>query len=56
MFLEDDTNKLIEFLEKYVKHPSKDMLYRIEDSNLIPSDLLAHMLRDALKGNDFFCL
>ncbi len=55
-FLEDDTNKLIEFLEKYVKHPSKDMLYRIEDSNLIPSNLLAHMLRDALKENDFFCL
>lgn len=53
-FLEDDANKLIEFIEKYVKHPSSDMLYRIENSNLIPSDLLAHMLRDALKGNDFF--
>lgn len=53
-FLEDDVSKLIEFLEKYVKRPSLNMLYNIENSDLIPSDLLAHMLRDALKGNEFF--
>ena len=53
-FLEEDVNKLIDFLERYVKHPCNDLLYRMEDSELIPSDLLAHMLRDAIKGNDFF--
>lgn len=53
-FLKDDSEKLVEFLEKYVKHPSSGMLYQIDNSNLIPSDLLANMLRDALKGNDFF--
>ena len=53
-FLEEDVNKLINFLEKYVKYPCNDLLYRMEDSDLIPSDLLAHMLRDAIKGNDFF--
>lgn len=53
-FLEDDANKLISFLEKYVKHPSSDLLYRIEDSELIPSDLLSKMLLNALKGNEFF--
>jgi DUF2075 family protein len=53
-FLKEDTQKLIDFLEKYVKHPSSGMLYQIDNSNLIPSDLLSHMLRDALKGNDFF--
>lgn len=53
-FLKDDTQKLIDFMEKYVKHQASGMLYQIDNSNLIPSDLLAHMLRDALKGNDFF--
>ena len=53
-FLQDDSKKLISFLEKYVKHQGKGMLYQIDNSNLIPSDLLSHMLRDALKGNPFF--
>lgn len=53
-FLKEDTQKLIDFIEKYVKHQASGMLYQIDNSDLIPSDLLSHMLRDALKGNDFF--
>ena len=53
-FLKEDVDKLVSFIERYVKHQSSGMLYQIDNSNLIPSDLLSHMLRDALKGNDFF--
>ncbi len=53
-FLEADANKLVAFLEKYVKKPQNDILYEIDLSELAPTKQLAGMLKSALRGNEFF--
>ena len=54
VFLKGDEKKLADFLSSFIKTPCKDLLYRIDHSEIRPSPKLSDMLNDALKGNDFF--
>ncbi len=53
-YLMDDVEKLRSFLHNHVKHPSKQLLYFIDDGHISPSPELADMLAKALKGAPFF--
>lgn len=54
VFYEGDSKELGDFINKYIKHPDKALLYEIEDSRIVPSKYLADMLSSAIEGNDFF--
>lgn len=54
IFLKGDERKLADFISKFIKGPCKDLLYRIDHSEIRPSPKLSDMLREALNGNDFF--
>lgn len=53
-FLKDDVNKLVDFIDRYVKTPCPDILYMIDHSEIRPSAHLSATLGQALKGNQFF--
>lgn len=54
VFLRNEEDKLANFIKKFIKGPKKELLYRIEKSEIRPSVALAEMLSSSLKGNDFF--
>ena len=53
-FLMNDVEKLRSFLHRFVKKPSKMLLYYIDDGKISPSPDLADMMAKALKGCPFF--
>ncbi len=53
-FLSEDVEKLIAFLKAHVRYKDPELLYRIENSRILPSPQLSNMLRDSLDGNGFF--
>ena len=55
-FLEDDSTKLKDFVEKYVSKRCHDILYEINKARTIPSDDFAKLMRDALSGNMMYTL
>jgi len=55
-FLKGDREKLASFLEKYVKHECNQILYDIENSEIVPSDYLGNLFHDALHGTEFNCV
>lgn len=57
VFLKPDAQKLISFIEKFVKHGDKDdVLFRIESGKIRPSKHLADSLLSMLQGNNEFDL
>ena len=54
VFLENDDERLAEFIKRFIKGPCKDLLYRIENSEIRPSPCLSAMLSSSLEGNDFY--
>jgi len=54
VFLQDDKDKLIKFINKFVKYGDGSILYNIENSKITPSKHLSDMLKSSLEGNDFF--
>jgi len=54
IFLKGDEQKLAEFIKKFIKGPCKELLYRIDKSEIRPSPKLSDMLYEALHGKDFF--
>lgn len=54
VFYKGDAQKLGEFIFRFIKKPNHTLLYEIENSRIVPSKLLANMLAESLKGNDFF--
>lgn len=54
VFLKGDEQKLADFIKRYIKGPCKELLYRIDHSEIRPSPKLSDMLYEALKGKDFF--
>ena len=55
-FLENDGQRLREFVEKYVSKSCHDILYEINRSRTIPSDDFASLMREALSGNQMYTL
>ncbi len=55
-FLENDAQRLREFVEKYVSKKCHDILYEINAARTIPSDDFAKLMRDALSGNQMYTL
>lgn len=55
-FLENDGQKLREFVEKYVSKSCHDILFEINKARTIPSDDFAKLMRDALSGNQMYTL
>ena len=54
-FIEDEYEKLAEFVSRYIKCKSKkDLLYEIENGNIRPSKMLADSLADMLQGNNYY--
>lgn len=57
LFLQHDTDKLAEFLSRYVKYgDDSNLLYRIDNGRLKPSKNLADHLTSLLQGNQEFKL
>ena len=54
VFLKGDEDALADFISHFIKSPCKDLLFRIDHSSIRPSPKLSDMLRDSLKGKDFF--
>ena len=53
-FLHNDVQKLVSFIQKYVKKPCDEILYQIDHCDIKPSAHLSKALGEAIKGNDFF--
>ena len=53
-FLMEDAEKLRSFIHRFVRQPSRRLLYYIDDGHISPSPELADMLAKALKGAPFF--
>ena len=53
-FLHNDINKLINFIQKYIKKPCNEILYQIDHCDIKPSAHLSKALKEAIEGNDFF--
>ena len=53
-FLHDDLQKLIDFIDRFVKKPCSEILFRIDHSEIKPSAHLSKALKSAIEGNDFF--
>jgi DUF2075 family protein/DNA replication protein DnaC len=57
VFIESDYIKLKNFIEKYIKYPSKkDLLYEIENGKIRPSKMLVDALAKMLNNNEEFVL
>lgn len=56
IFLNGDKEKLVSFINKYVKKPSKILLYEIDNSKIKPSKDFSNMLYSALEGQPIFSL
>lgn len=56
VFLEGDKEKLASFIQKYVKKPSRILLYDIDNSKIRPSKDFSNMLYTALQGQPIFTL
>lgn len=56
IFLENDGDKLKEFVEKYISKKCHNILYEINNSKTVPSDDFAKLMRDALSGNQMYTL
>lgn len=56
VFLEGDKDKLASFIQKYVKKPSRILLYEIDNSRIRPSKDFSNMLYTALQGQPIFTL
>ena len=57
VFIESDYVKLKNFIEKYIKYPSKkDLLYEIENGKIRPSKMLVDALAKMLNNNEEFVL
>lgn len=56
VFLEGDKEKLASFIQKYVKKPSRILLYEIDNSRIRPSKDFSNMLYTALQGQPIFTL
>ena len=54
VFLKGDEVGLRSFIGRFIKNPCKDMLFRIDHSEIRPSPKLSDMLRSAIDGNAFF--
>jgi hypothetical protein len=55
LFLADDADALSRYIEKYVRHCSKDdLLYLLEKGRLIPAPALIERVGSMLEGNDEF--
>ena len=55
LFLADDADALSRYIEKYVRHRSKeDVLYLLEKGRLIPAPALIERVGSMLDGNDDF--
>lgn len=55
-FLEDDGQKLRNFVEKYVSKRCHEILYEINKSRTVPSDNFAKLIDEALKGSQMYTL
>lgn len=55
-FLENDGQKLKEFVERYVSKKCHNILYEINKAKTIPSDDFAKLMREALSGNQMCTL
>jgi DUF2075 family protein len=54
-FLREDTDELVEFVNKYIKFGDKNnILYRIDNGKIKPSKSLAEQLSSMLQGNHAF--
>ncbi len=53
-FLKDDSDKLRDFIKRYVRKPYKSLLYQIDMAQIKPSLQFAKMIRDAIDGKPFF--
>lgn len=56
VFLEGDKEKLASFIQRYVKKPSRILLYEIDNSKIRPSKDFSNMLYTALQGQPIFTL
>lgn len=56
VFLEGDKEKLAAFIKKYVKKPSRILLYEIDNAKIRPSKDFSDMLYMALQGKPIFSL
>ena len=56
IYLKDDALKLRNFIKKYVKTPSRILLYEIDNAKIRPSKDFAKMLYNAIQGNEIFTL
>lgn len=52
IFLKDDARKLAEFIKKYIKYPSKSLLYEIDNSAIRPSAEFSKTFLSAIAGNE----
>jgi len=56
-FLSEDSDKLIDFINHYIKYgDNKDVLYRIDNGRIKPSKSLADSVSKMLEGNEVFYL
>lgn len=57
VFIEADYKKLTDFIDKYIKVPSKkSLLYEIDKGKIRPSKMLIEVLGNMLNGNEEFTL
>ena len=56
VFTRGDTDRLAQFISKYIKKGNPDVLYHIENGKIIPSKSLQDSLTSMLKGNKEFTL
>ena len=54
VFYRGQRRELADYITAHVKKPNRKLLYKIENSRIVPSRFLAKMLSDAIKGNPFF--
>jgi DUF2075 family protein len=54
-FLSDDTDILVDFIDRYIKYPDdEDIMYRIDHGRIRPSKSLSDSVSSMLKGNKEF--
>ena len=56
IFLKNDSDKLYEFVKKYVSKGNRKLLYEIDNSRIRPSKNFASLMFKALKGEPIFTL
>ena len=55
-YLQNDGDKLRDFVEHYVSKSCHNILYEINNAQTIPSDDFAKLMREALSGNQMYTL